>query len=148
MTKDLSKRNKINARRRQRRAENPERYRKIEIDRFKKEDNWIRDMFIRARIRARKDKVPFTLTLPQLFKRWNAHKKKYGKRCAYTLQPLTFIRGAGTITWSNISLDKLDPKKGYTFSNVVFCSFLFNRKKHQVTYKDCKAIIRVYKEYQ
>jgi len=139
-------RDRINARRRKRRAEDPEKYRQIEINRFKKEDNWIKDMFIRARVRAKKDKIPFTITLPQLFAAWDKHKKKYGKRCAYTLQPLTFIRHRGTITWSNISLDKLDPKKGYTLRNIVFCNFAFNMKKHKMTFKDCQAVIRVYKD--
>lgn len=155
MIKDLASRkyyhkNKdtILAKRRKRRAENPELYKKLDLRKFLTEKHWIKDIYTRARIRARLYKVNFDLTLDQMFKRWEKHKRKYGKRCAYTGQTLTFVRGAGRVTWSNISLDRLNPSKGYIFNNIVFCTSEFNRKKNDLSIKDCKAILKVYKDFK
>lgn len=155
MTRDSSSRryyykhkDKILAKRRKRRAENPDLYKKIDLRRFRTETHWIKDIYTRAKIRARLYKVTFNLTFDQILKSWEKHKKKYGKRCAYTKKPLTFIRGTGKVTWSNISLDRLSPSKGYVLKNIVFCTSEFNRKKNDLSIKDCKAILSVYKDTQ
>lgn len=49
------------------------------------------------------------------------------------------------ITYDNISIDRVDPTKGYIIGNVVMCDKEFNLMKGRLTPADVKAIMRVMK---
>ena len=85
-----------------------------------------------------------------LLELWNKHKKEYGPHCRYTGIELTTKRSTGE-GWkrsrpTNISIDRVDPRFPYEESNIVFCTWEFNNRKHGVTPEDCKIILKVYEE--
>jgi hypothetical protein len=47
---------------------------------------------------------------------------------------------------TNISVDRIDPEKPYTLSNIIFCTVKFNNKKGSIGYKDCLAILQKFIE--
>ena len=81
-----------------------------------------------------------------------------GKLCRYCHAPFTFIvpiknhgqtelqTKRGSITLTNMSVDRLDNNKGYEVGNIIFCCAGCNNRKNQVTLKDCENILRVVKE--
>ena len=71
----------------------------------------------------------FNLTVEYLI---SLHEKQKG-RCYYTGQLLNIFGGQGKPTPNSISLDRLDPNKGYTKENVVWCTFLVNSMKQNLT---------------
>lgn len=54
-------------------------------------------------------------------------------RCYYSNVPLTFNRGKETILPDSLSLDRLTPDLGYVIGNVVWCSYLTNTMKQQMS---------------
>lgn len=76
---------------------------------------------------------------------WNQVETLGGIYCAYTGEPMTHKRGAGIIK-TNISLDRINNKIGYTKENIIFCTAAFNDLKGQVTIEACQKILEVYKE--
>ena len=87
------------------------------------------------------------------FEAWDEHKTKYGKRCAYTGEPVLLKRRLAKkngklnkVPPNLLSVDRLDPEKGYTKDNIVFCSWAVNDRKNAVTIKDCYRIIEIYEE--
>ena len=95
--------------------------------------------------------VPYSIKdRDHLLELWNNHKKEYGPYCRYTGIPLTTKRSTGE-GWkrgrpTNISIDRLDPRRPYEEGNIVFCSWEFNNRKNSVTPDDCKRILQVYEE--
>lgn len=73
--------------------------------------------------------------LADLFRRQNG-------MCYYTGVPLKISKA---ISHESVSLDRIEPSKGYTKGNVVFCSFMANQMKGNRTekefYKDMRAIL-------
>ena len=85
-----------------------------------------------------------------LLELWNKHKKEYGPHCRYTGVELTTKRSMGE-GWkksrpTNLSIDRIDPRRPYEEGNIVFCAWEFNNRKSGVTPDDCKRILEVYKE--
>lgn len=39
-------------------------------------------------------------------------------KCAVTLVPLTHIQGAGRNVWTNVTVDRIDPERGYEIDNI------------------------------
>ena len=92
-------------------------------------------------------KMKHTLnTIDKLFAHWENHKRIYGMRCAYTGCILTHIRTNGkskrtAAAPTNISIDRVHPRIGYTETNTVFCTWDFNDKKGSISPKDCLKVI-------
>lgn len=65
-------------------------------------------------------------------------------RCAISGIKLTHITGKGKIQ-TNISIDKIDPSKGYEIGNVQFVCFIVNIMKHTLNREDllfwCRVIL-------
>ena len=89
-------------------------------------------------------------TIEKLFSHWESHKRKYGKRCAYTGCIMTHKRLSSNkgkrLVVTNISVDRLHPGIGYTELNTVFCTWYFNDKKNNFSPKDCLKVINFCKE--
>ena len=79
------------------------------------------------------------------------YEEKNGFVCEITGVPLTTTRAnkgkvGGKRTYTNFSMDRLDPAIGYTKQNTVFVTWEFNDRKGAVTPKDCFLILKKYKE--
>ena len=62
---------------------------------------------------------------------------------------MTKIRGKrGKTTPSNMSVDHIDPTKGNTLDNVIFCRWDFNNRKGDMTIEDMKNVLRVADEME
>jgi hypothetical protein len=81
---------------------------------------YLRDKFNKIKARAKKDKTPFNLTLEYFI---SLYVKQKGI-CYYFDIPLE--KG-------NISLDRIDPTKGYIKGNIIFCSVKANTIKSNLT---------------
>ena len=146
----LKNKNRIIANRKYREKLNPEKTKaqrkKIDIKYYSNERNWIRDSWARARKRSRNKNIIFNITFEYLLQAWNSYKEKHGYKCRYTGETMTFIRGKGVITYTNLSLDRLENDKGYIEGNIIFCTAGFNSKKGSLSIEDCKNIIKVHKD--
>ena len=159
---DKFKRNKRNARRRQLRRLDPEKYLKLAKEYLNNETAWIKNLFNNIRRRTfnsditRQRKIALGhydlhFTREEFFKAWEDHKKKYGGMyCGYTGELMTHYRSNLKDPLrnqsSNISVDRIDPEKPYTLSNIIFCTVKFNNKKGSIGYKDCLAILQKFIE--
>ena len=93
------------------------------------------------------------LSKEEFLEAWEEHKAKYGMTCGYTGEPIIIKATApakngkrNPVPKNLLSVDRLDPEKGYTKENIVFCGWEFNRRKNDVKKKDCYLIIRKYEE--
>lgn len=107
-------------------------------------------VFIKSKLssylsRARSVKCPFDLTAEYLIHLWEAQQGK----CFYTDQEISFEYVGESGKAPHLltpSLDRLDPEKGYTKGNVVWCAYGINRMKNDLTYEDfifgCEHILK------
>jgi hypothetical protein len=146
----LKNKDKIIANKKYRKKLNPEKTRaqrkKWDIKYYSNERNWLRDSWGRARKRSRNKGIIFNITFEYLLQAWNIHKEKYGYKCRYTGETMTFIRGKGKITPTNLSIDRLSNHEGYIEGNIIFCTASFNSKKGSLSVEDCKNIIKVHED--
>lgn len=110
-------------------------------------------VFIRSKLttylhRARTVNTPFDLDANYLIQLW----EQQGGKCYYTHEQISFehVTQAGNAPHMlTPSLDRKDPKKGYTKGNVVWCSYGINRMKNEFDYETflraCALIIKVSK---
>ena len=98
-------------------------------------------------------KEDFNLSQEEFLNLWEEHKAKHGMTCGYTGEPIIIQATAPNKNGKQnprpknlLSVDCLNPEKGYTKENIVFCSWEFNDRKHSVKIKDCYLIIRKYEE--
>tara|TARA_R100001244_G_scaffold72876_2_gene58730 strand:+ start:330 stop:773 length:444 start_codon:yes stop_codon:yes gene_type:complete len=106
--------------------------------------------------KTRKIKREINITKEEFYELWEQHLTKYGPCCRYTGSKLTTIRSfkdnkdlrrkKRTPYPTNISIDRVDPRKPYDKNNIVFCSWEFNSRKSGVTPDDCKRILEIYEE--
>jgi hypothetical protein len=156
------KEKKRNARRRELRRLFPEKYLKLNKKYLNNEVAWIKNLFSSIKRRTfakdttRQRKISLGhydlhFTKEQFIQAWEDHKKKYGGMyCGYTGELMTHyrsdlkdpLRNQST----NISVDRIDPEKPYTLSNIIFCTVKFNNKKGSIGYKDCLAILQKFIE--
>jgi len=127
------------------RKTHPKNVKQWSITYYSKEKNFLRDSWSRAKKRARANKTIFNISFEDFLEHWYNHKKRYGLTCRYTGETMTFIRGTGKVTPTNLSIDRLDNSKGYVKHNIVFCTNYFNNKKGPIGINDCKKILQVYK---
>jgi len=83
-------------------------------------------------------------------------KNSDGCICRYCEKPFTFIRKMGTRgggyqgrktqTYSNVSIDRFDPRLSYNIDNIVFCCVGCNDRKRNSNPNDWKNFIRVGRE--
>ena len=125
---------------------NPDKVKQWDLNYYSKEKNFLRDSWGRAKKRARKYKIKFDITFESFMESWQKHKDLYGLKCRYTGESMTFIRGLGKVTPTNLSIDRLDNLKGYVEGNIIFCTNYFNTKKGPLSIEDCKRILEVYEE--
>ncbi len=111
--------------------------------------------FIKAKItgfkcRAKELDVAFDLTVEELVQQWD----QQAGICFYSGMPIAFdnISEAGKAPHRMMaSLDRMDPAQGYIVGNVVWCSYVMNRMKNDLTYDEfinmCNHVINVRKQY-
>jgi len=88
-----------------------------------------------AKSRAKKLGLPFNLS-----RKWAMDTiEAQGWKCYYSGVDLTIGGGHGTVSPCNASLDRLDPKSGYTAENVVICASAVNIAKNIWTIDDLLA---------
>lgn len=84
---------------------------------------------------AKKRDIPFDLTKEFLLELWNNQKGL----CFYTgLEMKNSMGNKGFQCWDSPSLDRLNPSKGYTEDNVVWCIFGVNSFKQSLTLEQFK----------
>lgn len=122
-----------------------EQYRKRLIQNRQKSDvhDVLRQRFYGARDRSRRKNMEFDITLDYLIYLWN---KQQGK-CALSGIKMTTVLYDGRIP-TNVSLDRIDTKKGYTMDNVQLVCMACNQMKNDLSmdelYSFCKNIVSVY----
>ena len=85
------------------------------------------------------------ITLQELKKAFSRHKAQWGMHSAwgpYHLEITMIVTKnktkVGTVkTRSNLSVDRLDPRKPYTIQNIIFIRVDENNRKKDSTYEDC-----------
>ena len=126
------------------RQTHPDSVKQWNINYYSKERNFLRDSWARAKKRARRNHIPFAISFEDFLNHWYDHKQRYGVTCRYTGATMTFIRGTGKVTPTNLSIDRLDNSKGYVKHNIIFCTNHFNNKKGPIGINDCKKILQIY----
>ena len=156
------KQDRRNARRRELRRRNPEKYLKLAKNYLNNETAWLKNLFSTiSRKGFKKDKTrqrkislghyDLHFTREEFLQAWENHKKRYGGMyCGYTGELMTHkrsdLRDPLRNQSSNISVDRIDPEKPYTLNNIIFCTVKFNNKKGSIGYKDCLAILQKFIE--
>lgn len=96
--------------------------------------------FLCARERSQRYNIPFNITKQYLEQLWN----NQNGLCAISGIPMTYIQGEGR-TSTNVSIDQINPRKGYTIGNVQLVCMAVNQMKSDLTlpelYQFCNAII-------
>ena len=96
--------------------------------------------------------VPLEFTKKTWWEHWLKQKKKYGMYCPYSKILMTTIRGRGRGTRgakrvnTNISKDQIWPGRGYTPTNLIFCTVKFNLDKRSITPDGCEAVLDVHRK--
>lgn len=105
----------------------------------------LRFRFYGARDRAKNKNLDFELTVDYLMYLWN---KQQGKCALSGIKMTTFLCHGRTPT--NVSVDRIDPNKGYTMDNVQLVCMACNQMKNDLTidelYHFCKQITSVYEK--
>ena len=79
----------------------------------------------------------FEMTKEQLDNAWKDQKKKYGLKCPYTGQTMTFKR----CDPNKISPDRRRPLEGYKVDNIVFVPWKVNHEKGKCSHKLMRGIL-------
>lgn len=92
------------------------------------------------------------ITKEEFFQLWEEHKKQFGYRCRLTGIKMVLQRAQDSKKrrfhgYSNaMSVDRLDPRIGYTKDNIIFISNEANKMKSAVTKQLCVSILKLYEE--
>ena len=109
---------------------------------------------VRYRGLSEREKDPHRchITKEEFFQLWEEHKKQFGYRCRLTGIKMVLQRAQDSKKrrfhgYSNaMSVDRLDPKVGYTKDNIIFISNEVNKMKSAVTKQLCVSILKLYEE--
>lgn len=103
-------------------------------------DKILQHRFLGAKDRAKRNGLEFDLTKEVLKSMWESQKGL----CAITKIPMTYTLDDGR-TFTNVSIDKIDPNKGYTQDNIQLVCMAINQMKSDMTMEDlyyfCEAIL-------
>jgi len=88
------------------------------------------------------------LTKEQFLKKWEEHVLKHGYNCALSGEEIVFKRTShkDSVKSNAVSVDRLNPKIGYTEDNLIFVSSKINNMKGAVTKELCLAILKAHEE--
>ena len=88
------------------------------------------------------------MTKEEFFQLFEEHKKIYGYTCALTGEPIFHKTNShkDSTKSNSISVDRLNPKIGYTKENIIFVSTKANNLKNAVTKELCIAILKEYEK--
>ena len=100
------------------------------------------------------DKEIELLSQEEFLNLWEEHKAKHGYNCGYyNDEPIIMQRSAPNKNGKRnptpknlLSVDCLNPEKGYTKENIVFCGWAVNDRKNAVRKKDCYLFLKKYEE--
>jgi hypothetical protein len=103
---------------------------------------------------SEKEKDPHRchMTKEEFLQMWEEHKKQFGYRCRLTGIKMVLQRAEDPKTrkftgYSNaMSVDRLNPKIGYTKDNIIFICNEANKMKGAVTKELCIKILKLYEE--
>ena len=103
---------------------------------------------------SEKEKDPHRcyITKEEFFQLWEEHKKQFGYCCRLTGIKMVLQRAQDSKKrrfhgYSNaMSVDRLNPKVGYTKDNIIFISNEANKMKSAVTKQLCVSILKLYEE--
>jgi len=90
-----------------------------------------------SKSRAKKKNVPFTLTFEDLLAQWD---KQNGK-CFYTGLPLKIKIESCVDNKEVVSIDRVEPDKGYSRENVVLCCDCVNTMKSNLSMEQFKGYL-------
>jgi hypothetical protein len=95
-----------------------------------------------------KSRIRCYMTKEEFLMLWEKHKLKYGYKCALSGEEI-FHKTTGrneTNKSNSISVDRLNPRIGYTKENTIFVSNKVNNMKNAVTKELCIAIVKAHEE--
>lgn len=99
------------------------------------------ERFLGARDRANKHKLDFNITKEDLIDLWNIQ----NELCAISKIKMTHIIFSGRVP-TNVSIDRINPLKGYTKGNVQLVCMAVNQMKNDLTMDEllffCEEIIK------
>ena len=95
-----------------------------------------------------KNKHRCHITKEQFLKKWEDHVLKHGYNCALSGEEIVFKRTShkDSVKSNAVSVDRLNPKIGYTEDNIRFVSSKINNMKGAVTKELCLAILKAHEE--
>ena len=102
-------------------------------------DNPIPQMLSNSRIRAKKKGIPHNIDTSYLEKIWPVENK-----CPVLGNKFEMGYKNGKSKNLSPSLDRIIPKKGYVYGNLVIVSDIVNRLKSDATLKDMEKILKFY----
>jgi hypothetical protein len=91
-------------------------------------------MLSRAKVRAARKGLPFTITLADIEAVWPQNGK-----CP--VLNLAFMRGAASPAMASPSLERLDPQRGYEPDNIAIISFRANQLRNSATVAELEAVL-------
>lgn len=100
--------------------------------------DYVETIWSRAKARAKKAGIEFTLT------RRDISDMTVPVTCPVLGIPIRMERGRQTD--NSLSIDRVDPKRGYTPDNVVFVSWKVNRLKSNATLQEMRQMVEFYEE--
>ena len=80
-------------------------------------------LLLKAKTNAKRNNLDFDITIDDIV---------IPDKCPYLNCDLTYIRGKGLVQ-SNVSIDRINPNKGYVKGNIQVLSYLANRMKSDAT---------------
>ena len=91
-----------------------------------------------AKKRAEKRNMEFSVTTDELLALWDTIDEK----CEYCRIKMTWGQGnqGGITALTSLSIDRFNPKMGYTSANIVLCCHQCNSAKMHGTYEDLKNL--------
>lgn len=94
-----------------------------------------------AKDRATNKSIPFTITKEDLLTLWNIQ----GGKCAISNLDMTYDLGEGRV-YTNVSIDQIEPSKGYTIDNIQLVCMAVNQLKSDfsmdIIFTICEAVYR------
>ena len=98
-------------------------------------------------------KRPTNLTKKSFFKLAESHKKRMkGWRSEYSGDQMTMQRSIGLngekkrIRWTNVSVDRIDNHRPYSYDNIIFCTWKENNEKGAMPIKLMHRVLEIIEE--